>query len=299
MSWFANLIPAITGFLGGAKSAPSPSPGAVSNSGLAGDAVPAPPGQRTFGQDLKSDAQGMIRKAIFAPIEGRINGRAQRALNNSAFPGTTPWEQLAGGATSGGDNFSDGMNKNVEIQQRERESQRAANTTLQTARMGATERLATSIINQGGVANVPLAAEILRRGGVLPPEFGLNPKMMAKGRVEAEIGNLNAQADRSREMLPYDQTVSTQRALTEKTVQDKNRVDIMMRPLELALNEWKATSGSSYTANEVRGWLGIARQVVGSQADTFSLSQALLDAMNKSGVPEGDMYLLRKRLGME
>lgn len=297
MGFWSALASGFAGFLGGgAKSAPNPA--FAQNSGLGGDAVPAPAPQRSFMDDVKSDAQGVLRNAVFGQINGRLNGRAQRAFNHSAFPGTTNWEQLEAGSTHAGNDFPSGMNKNVEVMQRERESQRSSQTSLQSQRMSSATQLATALISSGGSANSPLIAELIRAGGILPPEHGLRTERMARGVVEAQIGNLDAQARRSDQMLPYDQSLSSQKSLESKTVQDRNRIEAQIRPLEFALEEWRSKYGSSYSAKEVLGWLSIVREASGGSSG-LPLSQVLVDAMSRSGVPEGDLYMMRRLLKME
>lgn len=258
-----SIASAVTGFFGGIKKPPSPvSP----NVGIADGALPAPP-PRSFADDLKSDAKRAARNAIFAPIEATVNGRAQRAFNKQAFPGTTSWEQLGSGNASGGSSFSENMGRDVEVQQRDRESNRQASVQLQSQRMQAATSLATEMIRQGGSANSALVAQLIRAGGILPPEHGFKPEMMARGKLEAEIDKIDADTRSVGERLPYEIRAMDKAAERDDASARLSSVEAYIKPYQFALDEWAKKYEGGALSKEVRGISAIIGNGLNTTAD--------------------------------
>jgi len=253
MDWISALLPAlINGLFGGGRRAAAPTPtndvfgpGNPGNAGLTyGASTPADQSAGGFGSGgiLGSSLQSVLATALFGGINARLAGRNQRIYNKTAYPGTVPWEQMGTGSAGA----QAGNMASPELMQRERESRRNAQVALQTSRMNATAGLAGHAMNAGGAAAGPLVASLLRAGGILPPGVAFDPRIMVRGRPEAEIASLEAGAERTRTMLPYEVDESFQNAR-------KKEMESLMAPFEFALREWEARYGKSYGGNEARG----------------------------------------------
>ena len=294
---WGQIVSALTGMAGSAfgnKSSNSPG----QNTGLTDGAGGDPPG-RTFMGDVKDDLSRIARGAMFAPLEGMVNGKAQRAFNKHAFPGTLPYEQMNAGSNHA-PTWGDASAGDRDNRQRERESERSASSGLASQRMQTSASLASELIRNQG--DTKLIALLLRTGGILPPHAAVDTKMLGTGKVEAEIDRIRAETARTRtdtQWLPEQRQSEIYNRDTDTVLKDSQRrsvdTDTALKPLEFALKEWQAKWGSSYTAKETLGWLSIAREAAGGSSG-MGLTEALIDTMLKNGVPEGDVYMLKKLL---
>lgn len=294
---WGQIVSALTGMAGSAfgnKSSNSPG----QNTGLTDGAGGDPPG-RTFMGDVKDDLSRVARGAMFAPLEGMVNGKAQRAFNKHAFPGTIPYEQMNAGSNHA-PTWGDASAGDRDNRQRERESERSASSGLASQRMQTSASLASELIRNQG--DTKLIALLLRTGGILPPHAAVDTKMLGTGKVEAEIDRIRAETARTRtdtQWLPeqrqseiYNRDVDTSLKSSQKDAVD---LDTALKPLEFALKEWQAKYGQSYSLREVSGWLATVREANQGKSG-MGLTQSLIDIMLRNGVPEGDVYMLRKKL---
>lgn len=292
-----KIVSAFTGMAGSVFGQKSNAPPGQ-NTGLTDGAGGSPP-VRTFWGDVKDDVGRIARGAMFAPIEGMVNGRAQRAFNKHAFPGTLPYEQMNAGSNHA-PTWGDASAGDRDNRQRERESERSASSSLASQRMSASASLASELIRNQG--DTKLIALLLRQGGILPPHAAIDTKMLATGRVEAEVDRIRAETDRTRtdtQWMPekaqseiYNRDVDTSLKSSQKDAVD---LDTALKPLEFALKEWQAKYGQSYSLREVSGWLAAVREANQGKSG-MGLTQSLIDIMLRNGVPEGDVYMLRKKL---
>jgi len=253
MGFFSALFPALLnglfgGFGGGRAAAPpappsdvfGPGPGGLTEGAVsAGDRAA---GGFGLGGILGSSLSSVIANAMFGGLNARLAGKHQRMYNNAAYPGTVPWEQLGTGSAGA----QAGSMASPELLQRERESKRSAQVALQTSRMSASAGLAGHAMAAGGAAAGPLVASLLRAGGILPPGVAFDPRIMARGKPEAEIAALDAGARRVETLLPLE-------AESIDADVHRKRMETLIAPFEFALKEWEARYGHSYAANEARG----------------------------------------------
>ncbi len=319
---FQTILGSLAGGLGGGQSSQpaqasvgveqSLNPGQVP---IAPDPVPPAPPPKGLGASMRASGHSFMadvldqagqtaRKAMFASYEGKIAGQAQRSYNQTAFPGTTPWEQLGSSAGSGAD-YASMAQKSEELTQRERESQRGSATQLAAARIGVGERLATTLIGAGG--DPRMIADILLKTGAIPPGQPIDVSSMSRDRLASEIGLAQANTRRSQDLLLPDIGVADAKqaeawASTDKMYADadRSRVETILAPARFALDEWKAKVGSSYTANEVRAVSDIianALSDLGVPVDVpKSLSESVIKSIIDSGISQGDAYLLKEAI---
>lgn len=264
--------PLIGGLFGKKQQAPVPVDGSMAPSQVPAPPAPVPPlpppkgladrlraaGQDFFGA-MVDDASKTARSAIFGGVQSRLQGSQRKDYLDAAFPGTTPWEQLGAGAAGSSDGYQQMAQQSEELAQRERESKRQSSVTLSTARIQAAQQLAGSFIQNG---NYEAAERMLKAAGVFDPALGIDERMMANGRVASEIRRIDQETHRSQEMLPFDRAASHSRAKADDAAADKSRVDAMMAPLRLALDDWIARDKGGHITNEIRGAVGVIREVL-------------------------------------
>lgn len=296
-----QLVSAVTGMAGsvfGKKASASPG----QNTGLTDGAGGDPPG-RTFMGDVKDDLSRVARGAMFAPLEGMVNGKAQRAFNKHAFPGTIPYEQMNAGSNHA-PTWGDASAGDRDNRQRERESERSASSGLASQRMQTSASLASELIRNQG--DTKLIALLLRTGGILPPHAAVDTKMLGTGKVEAEIDRIRAETARTRtdtQWLPEQRQSEIYNRDTDTVLKDSQRrsvdTDTALKPVEFALKEWQAKFGQGKAAAEISSVWGEVRSAFTGKSG-LAASEALIRRLDKiDGVGEGDLYELRKMLGLK
>jgi len=227
--------------------------------------------------DLLKDLGQTAVKSATLPWLAKIQGEATKNFNDAAYPGTATIDQL--GAGSAGP-MMDAAKNSDEMRQREKESRRASSTALQTARIGAGERVA-GLLLANNPQNAPQAIKILAATGGFPPEFGFDPKTLVNGKLEAELGVANAQTGKY------------------KTEAQQNVVNTQLAPLETAIRQWSVEAGKSNIANELRGtwdlFKGWAADVYTATTDPEELETKMFEyILDKHG--EGEAYGFKKTL---
>lgn len=314
MGWFGNLLGAlIPGLVGGGQSAP-PAMDASLTPPVSPDPIPPAPPPRGLADRLRANGQGFMAdfvdgaqdiaiKGALGPLSARVDGMARKAFNDTAYPGTTPWEQLGAGNTQGA-GFQEVAIKSEELAQRERESQRAAATQLGASRLEAGKVLASVYLQNGS----PEAAErILRATGVLvDPGNAFDPRLMAGGKIASEIernatasGLAHAQSKTEDYLrLPKWDQISSDAIRTS--------ADTELKQAQTKLIEWQATLAPIETL--IRG-SSLLQYIPISKVMTFfkarmsakgatpsSVRSGVSADLSGAGVPEGDIFELMEQV---
>jgi hypothetical protein len=215
---FKAIIPTMIGSLAGGASGAGQNQAAGMNTSLqpnqGGGGTP-PFNGAEFGKGLMSSVGDIVgstaRHAIESKLRAKIDGKARKDFNDEAFPGTAPWEQLG----SGGE-FTQGMTEGLQLKQREKESQRAADTQLAQARIQASQAVGGQLIEQGGVTALPTVLDLMARSGAFPAGEGFDPDAFSRLKADAEIARTDAQTaeSKSRSALNW--------SMVDKTIAQKN-----------------------------------------------------------------------------
>lgn len=223
-------------------------------------------GQQFFGS-LVDQAGKTASSALFSRAQAKIDGRARKDYLDSAFPGTSPWEQLGAGGGGAAPDYQAMAAQSEELAQRERESKRNSHVALSTARVQAAQNLASAFVANG---NYEAAERMLKAAGIFDSSLGIDPKMMAGGKVASEMARMEQETRRSSEMLPYDKMKSAAEMGAADASADKSRVDAMMAPLRLALDDWIARDKGGHISTEIRGVVGLISETLSGLGATVT-----------------------------
>lgn len=222
-----------------------------------GSGIPAWLGQAV------SSAAPAIGQVLTRLGTARYNGMAARAFADEAYPGTTPWEQLGGGA---GGQAMQAASQADELRQRERESVRHQETQVSLSRMQAAAMVSQQLLQDGGSAGFAAAEQILRSTGILTEAgFGVDPRSLVPGRASADIQSslahagytsgpltdetyASASANIARAGLDVSQQrINDERVVTERLVQaeviartDAAQAEPVIRMLDIEFRRWLA-----------------------------------------------------------
>lgn len=318
MGWFGNLLGAlIPGLVGGGQSAP-PALDASLTPPVTPDPIPPAPPPRGMADRLRANGQGFMAdfvdgaqdiaiKGALGPLSARVDGMARKAFNDSAYPGTTPWEQLGAGNTQGA-GFQELAMKSEELAQRERESQRAAATQLGASRLEAGKVLASVYLQNGS----PEAAErILRATGVLvDPGNAFDPGLMAGGKIASEIERNAAGSGLARAQTKTEDELRLPRwdQITSDAI--RTSADTNLKEAQTALVDWQtklapietAIRGAS-AASSILQYIPISKvmtffkaRMSSKGATPSSVRSGVSSDLAGAGVPEGDIFQLMEEI---
>ncbi|WP_375172912.1 hypothetical protein [Pseudooceanicola sp.] len=237
--------------------------------------------------DLLKDLGQTAVKSATLPWLAKIQGEATKNFNDAAYPGTSVMDQM--GANSAGP-MLDAANKSDEMRQREKESRRASSTALQTARIGAGERVA-GLLLANNPQNAPQAIKILAATGGFPPEFGFDPKSLVNGKLEAELGVLNAQKDELGSRSDLNKTGQIKH-LTEA---QRTTVETELAPARHALDVWKNVYGKWATGDVIRGLDAIMSDAMSKGINYDGLIDQMVRHVAKSA-GEGEAWNFRREM---
>jgi hypothetical protein len=192
--------------------------------------------------------------------KAKVAGYATKEFNDTAFPGTTPWEQLGEGAH--GDAAIGAAAKSDELKQRERESERAQETALATTRMQAAQIIGTTLLEQGGDTNVQLVTKIWQQAGLLGAEFGTLPDAYSNTRLNTEIQDKLNQIQNRNDRLDLDRWVAEE-AKSSWANEIRGISGVVGEAWELAKQKWKEYSSSDMSEDQIIDRIGddLAKEV--------------------------------------
>lgn len=324
MSFFGSLLSGLgsiaTGLLG-SKASPAANPAAGGAFMMPSQVPVAPQAQNPrplSGQFLDGLKEVMPNagSALASYATAGLQGKAVKKFNDSAYPGTTPWEQLGSGADGG--SMVDMGTKADEMRQREKESQRVQETAFAQSRMQAALLVAGELLKNGGNASLAGAERVLMSSGVLSPAgFGVDPRTFSADRVRADIGNLQASARRqhadaswSEQLLPHERALKHSQSAAADASKDCDyaqadllRTEEWLRPYETAIRAWSSVVGVN-VGDVLEVFRGVRSRRGGKSSDPGKDSsyqnEVAFELLKKSredgwDVGEGDLFDLFER----
>lgn len=125
--------------------------------------------------------------AIGSSLTASMRGKATKKFTDAAFPGTTPWEQLGSGASGAA---QQGALAGQELQQRERESKRQAETSMKIAQTQSAAELMKAFMAQFGSSGAAETMKMIMATGMFP---NIDVRQMGQSLADAQKVNLGAQ----------------------------------------------------------------------------------------------------------